>query len=256
MRVVLLFLCLLTFVSCGAKKMAIDHADTLLVHQITKRLPLYSQQKKELGDDVQKFLKDSKPLALEASPLLENIEVNHEKVGPQYKRFEAFYMKLANRFSGLLSRYMAKLDAKQQKEFFETLDLENKELARKDKTDILESVEERFKYFMGTITEAQKQILVNYEEYFINRHKTRLKGREKLLNDIKLTYADDSSLATKTKTFQELMVKYQERNAEENKNAEILEKIVPTMTDLQKKHFHKETQEIKELLGYFMTVDY
>jgi hypothetical protein len=74
MRVSLIIMMLLT-VSCIAKKIAVQHTDTLLEHQITKRLPLYSDQKKKLSEDVDKFLNDHKPVVRDMLPLLEKIHI-------------------------------------------------------------------------------------------------------------------------------------------------------------------------------------
>lgn len=247
---------LLTY-GCTAQKIAVSNADTLLGHQITKRLPLYSTQKEELGKDIDQFLNQSKPVAQEILPVVDDMKIESpEKMEDHYKKLEGFYRKIAKDFSGLMSKYMAKLDHKQQKDFFETVDEENREIIKKDKEERLEEIEERMKTFLGEISSSQKQIITNYGDYFMAQTNKRVERRKELHQRFKYIYAQDVSPETRKDLFKEAFIDYQEQGLSSNKNLEILKKLIPTVTQRQREHFRRKTQEIKEIISYFLQVNY
>lgn len=242
---------------CAAKKLALENADTLIEYQITKRLPLYSTQKDELAKDVDSILNSTKSKVQEILPIIDELDFkNEEHFKDQYQKLEGFYRLRAKDFSVLTAKYLAKLDSKQQKKLFEKLDDENRDILEKEKEDRIDSVEDRFKSFLGSINSQQKQIVREYADYFHLRAKNRLDGRIKLHQDLKAVYNQDISESSKASLIQESLNKYQEESIVGNKNFEIMKKVVPTLEKKQREHFRKEAMEIKDLLKYFNTINY
>jgi transcription termination factor NusB len=257
MRITFLFLIAFLGYGCGAKKLAVENADTLIGHQVNKRLPLYSAQRDQLSKDIDLFLNKEKPVAQEILPVIDEIDLKSpEKVEADYTKLEGFFVRISKDFTNFMSQYMAKLDAKQQKDFFKTLDDENREILKKEKEDRIDSIEERFEMFMGSINSKQKQIIRNYSDYYHDRAKERLTRRVKLHDKFKAIYSHDSSEESKIKEFQEAFNEYQAESLKGNKNLEILKKVLPTVTAEQREHFRKEAQEIKDLLRYYNSIEY
>lgn len=252
----LLIVMILSF-GCGAQKMAVENADSLIKYQVTKRLPLYSSQKDQLSKDIDKLLIDSKPMAQEIIPVLDDLDLNSsDSLDAQYPKLEKFYKNIAKNFSGLMSKYMAMLDQKQQKDFFETLDDENREILKKEKEDRIDHVEDRFEMFLGSVNSKQKQLIRDYSDYFEARAKKRLKERIELHSSFRNIYAQDISESSRSKSFQEEFTNYQEESLSGNKNLEFLKKVIPTLTASQKEYFRKQVQEVKSLLKYFNSIEY
>lgn len=242
---------------CAAKKMAMENADTLISYQVNKRLPLYSAQKDELSKDIDKFLNETKPKAQNILPVIDDLNLKDPaKLDANYAKVEKFYKDLSNDFSSLLSKYLAKLDIKQQKDLFETLDDENREILKKEKEKRIDGIEDRFETFLGSINSPQKQLVREYADYFHERAKTRLDRRVKLHGKLKAIYNQDVSESSRRTLIEESMVEYQESALTGNKNLEILKKIIPTLTDPQREHFRKEAQEVKDVLRYFNSIEY
>lgn len=258
MKIMLLSLLCFLLTSCAAKKFAIDNADTLISHQINKRLPLYSKQKEELSKDIDKFLNDSKPLAQEIIPVVDEIDLKDEaKLEGQYQKLESYFMDISKKFSAMMSGHLAKLDKKQQKDFFETLDDENRQLLKREKGDRIDSIEERFEMFFGSITSQQKQLIVEYSDYFHERARQKLDRRVKLHQEFRQIFSqEDLSETGREKMLQDAFVEYQNESLKGNKNLEMLKKLLPTLSKGQREHFRRQTTEVKELLKYFLSVDY
>ena len=256
MRIFILLLFLL-LQACTARKLLVENADTLLGHQITKRLPLYSKQKENLNKDIDQFLNKSKPVAQEVLPIIDEIDLQSpEKMEGQYNKLESFYIGLTENFTALLSRYMALLDKKQQKEFFETLDDENRELLKMEKEKRLDKIEDRFELFFGSMKNPQKQLLREYSDYFHTRAKERLERRVKLHQELRTIYDQDLSLEARARAIAEAFAIYQKDALQGNKNLEMLKKLLPTISDSQREHFRNRVKEVKEMLTYFINIEY
>lgn len=251
----LLLSCLLF--ACGPKKLAVKNADTLIVHQITKRVPLYSAQKDELAKDVDRFLVNKKPMVQEIVPIIDELDFKDSgRLESQYQTLETHYRKIAQDFSALMAKYLSKLDAKQQKEFISNLEDENKKIAVKVKRNPMSDIESRFKLFFDSISDSQKKLLNTYKDYFKARNELRLQNRLKLQEQIRGLTSEELSAESKQKMIQDYFTEYQKASLEDNKNVEILKKIAPTLSDEQRKYFKEEAQDIKETLKYFISVDY
>lgn len=243
--------------SCAARKLLVENADTLLTHQVTKRLPLYSKQKEKLNKDIDQFLNKAKPVAQEVLPIIDEIDLESpDKIESQYNKLESFYIGLTEDFTALLSRYMALLDKKQRKEFFETLDDENRELLKTEKEKRLDKIEDRFELFFGSMKNAQKQLLRDYSDYFQARAKERLERRVKLHQKLRTIYDQDLSEEARIRAIKEAFAEYQKNALQGNKNLEMLKKLLPTITTSQREHFRNRVKEVKEMLQYFMMTEY
>lgn len=257
MKITAFFLIAMLGYGCAAKKMAVSNADTLISYQVTKRIPLYTAQKDELGADIDQFLNKSKPMAKEIVPVIDGITLETpEKVDEQYRKLETYYRRIASNFSKIMSKYMAKLDYKQQKEFFDTVELENKGITKKDKQERIEDVADRMETFLGTVTKAQKDIIESYGDYFMDQTTKRVERRKTLQNRFRNIFAQDASPEAKQELFQEAFLKYQDEGLTSNKNQEILKELIPTITKPQRDHFKREAQEIKDIIAYFIQTNY
>ncbi|MBA2404023.1 MAG: hypothetical protein H0V66_04560 [Bdellovibrionales bacterium] len=241
---------------CAAKKMAAQNADVLLENQIEKKLPLYSDQKKQLKSDVDKFLNDQKPLSKEAIKLITSIELDAYKIDQQYDALNAIYSKLALNFTKVMSKYMSMLDEKQQKEFNEKLDEENKTLAKSKTEDRIEKLEDRFETLFGSISDKQKELLAKQKSHISERHKIRVERREKLHEKFKEIFEMDLSREAKIDYFVEAFSNYQKNYPEAPKNKEIIKSIIPTLSAEQKEFFEEKTNDLKEIINYYLETDY
>lgn len=251
-------LLLLSFLGfgCTAKKLTAQHADILLEHQIEKRLPLYLSQKKQLKKDVDSFLNEQKPFAREAIPIITSIELDVSKVDEQYGTLQALYKKLALNFSRLMSKYMAPLDMKQQKEFAKNLIKENEDIKSSKSDERMEKIQDRFETFFGTITDKQIEIFKTYNKYFEDRHLLRLSRRQALHNRFIEIYNMDIPEQSRKNYFYEAFADYQGNYPNGPKNIEIIKNIIPTLSRDQKEYFEDKTNDIKEILNYYLEIHY
>jgi hypothetical protein len=251
----LLIISLLGF-GCAAKQMTARNADILLELQIEKKLPLYSSQKKQLKQDVDQFLNDQKPFAREAIPLITSIQLDVSKVDEQYGQLNALYLKLALNFSKLMSKYMALLDDKQQKDFEKKLKDENQTLKYSKANDRIEKVEDRFETLFGTISDKQIKVLKTYKPHFKERHALRLDRRQKLHARFSEIYKMDISPQSRSNYFYEAFAEYQSSYPETPKNIEIIKNIIPTLSKEQKEVFEDKTNDLKDILNYYLEAHY
>jgi hypothetical protein len=242
---------------CGMKKLAVENADGLIYYQVGKRLPLYSEQKDDLGKDIDQFLNAKKNTANDVIAVINELDIKSEdKVEKHYKKLEAVYIETIRDFSNLLAKYIARLDKKQQKEFFEYLDDENREIVKRKKAQTIDKIEERAKMLLGSVNDKQKQLIREYEGYFHQRNKERVDRRIKFHTKLRSLFKEDLSVDSRTAGMQDAFRSYQAEALEGNKGLEILKKAVPTFTDEQKEHFRNHAQDMKEMLKYYLTVDY
>jgi hypothetical protein len=257
MKITLVFIFTFILSGCGMKKLAVENADNLLYYQITRRIPLYSEQKDQLKKDLNAFLNKSKPKAQDILPVIDQIDINqNSKFESQYEKLEGFYLNIAGDFSDLISMHLSQLDHKQQKDFFDTLDDENSNIRKREKKQTIKKIEERIETILGSISGKQKVIIREFENYFYVRNKMRFERRTKLQEEFREIYKQDISPSSRITSFQEAFKKYQASALRENKNLEILRKFIPTISTDQKEHLRRHIQEVKDLLRYYLSVDY
>jgi len=232
--------------------MVAQNADIFVQAQIQKRLPLYSEQKEKLDKDVNKFLNEQKAFAREAIPVITSLELDVSKVDQKYDYLNSLYQKLALNFAKLMSKYMAPLDDKQQKDFEKTLKIENQALSRSSAESRLEKVTDRFETLFGFISEKQQKILAAQKNYFAERHKVRVSRREKLHDRFMEIYKMDVSQETRSNYFYEAFAEYQKNYPENAKNKEIIKSIIPTLSAGQKEIFEDKVNDLKEIINYYL----
>ena len=256
MKTVHLSLLFILTSACTAKKIVAKNADLLLEHQIEKHLPLYTAQRKLLRSDVNTFLNEQKPFAREAIPVITSMELDVNKVDEQYSYLHSLYVKLALNSSKLMSKYMAALDHIQQKEFENSLKAENQSLKYLKTEDRIEKIEDRFESFFGTISDKQRKIIEEQKQYIEERHKIRLARREELHKKFLEIYKLDLSEKSRADYFYEAFAEYQKSYPEGPMNIEIMKKIIPTLSVSQKEVFEDKTNDIKDILNYYLETHY
>lgn len=255
MKVLLLLMSILLGYGCAAKKLAINNADTLITYQITRHVPLETPQKKVLTEDVVSFLNGSKPLAKDLIKVLKQIDLKDpKKVVTHYARLEKDYLKLATDFSAILAPALAGLDKEQQKDFFQQLKKENEKI-KKGQKDRDERISDRFKHFFGSINPSQEVLLREYKSYFIERSELRLQRRIQLQKSFKEIYLQEE-VVEREKLFLKAFVNYQKEGLKGNKNLEMIQALIPTLSEEQHKFFNSKKEEVEELLQYFIERSY
>ena len=256
MQLTSLFILAILAYGCAGKKLVTKNADILIELQIKKRIPLYSYQKDQLAKDVKEFLNNQKPLIKKSLPIISKIELNPEKVDEQYYSLNSLYQELALQFSKLMGKYMAILDSKQQKEFKENLESENRTLKRMNPDAQIEKILERMKSLFGTITGKQIELIKEQKSYFAGRHKLRVSRRELLHKEFFKIYKLDLSNESRASFFYEAFAKYQNNYPENPKNIELIKKILLTLNTDQKAGFKNKIKELKEIINYYLETSY
>ncbi len=256
MKITALALIAFLGIGCAAKKMAANNADYLLENQIEKRLPLYAAQEEQLAKDVDKFLNEQKNFAKEVIPLVMDIELDVHKVDSQYEKLKSLYQRLSLSFSKLMSKHMAPLDDKQQKDFAQILKEENYKLTQLKSNEQMNHIYDRFHMIFGTMSEQQKGLLKAQKKYLYQRHLLRVERRQKLHQRFIEIYQMDMSKDSLAQAFYEAFADYQKIYPDDEKNKEIIKAIIPTLSNAQKKHFEEHKKDLREILGYYLDANY
>lgn len=248
-------LCLIT--SCASKTLLVKNADSLIEHQVVKRIPLYTAQRGQLDKDIKKFLNEKRQVTPEILPVIDEITLDHsENIERQYRVIAKVYDQVANDFTVILAKYMGVLDSKQQKDFFETMKEENRKLASTDEDERMEKTQNNFRTFFGSIDEKQKQMLVNMQTEFETNNQSKLERRKVLLQKLKELYKAQLSPESTSKHIVETFQNYQKYAHNHEKNIQMVQQILPTITPRQKEFFRKRIAEVKEVLKLYLETDY
>jgi hypothetical protein len=257
MRILPLFLLLFICVACAARELVIKNADSMLEYQVNKRLPLTTAQKNELQKDVDLFLNTEKKIAKEILPVIDQINLlGPKEASSAYHKMEGFYRKISSDFSGLIAKYMVKLDEKQQVEFFENLKEESKKYGKKSQKERHEDAQERLERFVGDLSDEQKSILKSYDSFFKKQSLKRMERRKDLHERFKEILSGTQLPAEKEKSLQKVYMSHQEVTLRESKTPELIQKFIPTLSKDQREHFREKTMEVKEILRYFIQSSY
>lgn len=256
MKITALALTSFLAMACAAKKLAATNADFLLENQIEKRLPLYAAQEEQLAKDVDKFLNEQKTFAKDVIPVVTDIELEVGKVDSQYEILKGLYQRLSLNFSKLISKHMAPLDDKQQKDFARILKEENHKLTQLKSNEQMNRIYDRFQMIFGTMSEQQQGILKAQKKYLYQRHLLRVERRQKLHQRFMEIYQMDMSKDSLAQAFYEAFAEYQKNYPDDEKNKEIIKLILPTLSNAQKKHFKDHTKDLREILGHYLESDY
>ncbi len=247
-----LFIITLLGQGCILKKMAVSNADIGIESQIEKRLPLYSVQKDKLSLDTDKFLNGSKPNLLSALPLIQSLELKEDKVEAQLEALKGSYVVIATDYLKLLTKYMAQLDEKQQKKFWEKFDETTSDYKKRSLDQQQEKLEDRFEMFFDEVTPAQLKLLKTHAQYQIFNHAESLTARRALRDRLVTIFSQSISPDEKSALMTQTYLDYQNDLLDNEKTMLLLKSIMPTLDEDQKKHFKKISKEIEELIGYFI----
>jgi len=258
MKILTLALILFLFCGCAAKKLIVKNADSLLQYQIEKYIPLNSTQKKILSMDVDRFFNENKSRVQELLPLIDSITLEATgNIQGQFDEMTKFVKLISMDLSKVLTKQLATLSVEQQKDFFKRIDKEKTHLAKKNKKKQSHEFEKRFEVFFGKMNISQKNLYADYQSYFNQRFKERMKRREILHQEIRTIYVQtQDNEKTRQDKINDILTNYIQRPYENEKSIEIINKLIPTLGKEQRIHFKKMVQDLKELLGYFVENKY
>jgi hypothetical protein len=248
----IIFLTTFTLSGCGAQKLIVMNADYLLVHQIEKRLPLDSNQKKDLSKDIDKLLNEQKPNAKKLILFVDDLTPEIEDVNKNYNYMEATYKKVAIDFSSILSKYLAQFNQKQQKEYENLFIKDQNKMRELSQEERIEKACDRFELFFGSLTESQKSFFK--DEDFRMKYFSYLKRRDDLQEKIMTIFKED--LKDREKLFLQAFHSYIHQYPDSERNKEFIKKILGSLSSDQKKHFQNKKNDFKEILNDFIQTDY
>jgi hypothetical protein len=256
--VIILTSMLFMLFGCAAKKLVIRNADTMIEMAVTKRITVAGPgQRKELARDIDQLLNQYKAEARSLLPVVDELDLQSaEKTEKHYLAISGIYLQGAREFTGMLAKHLARLDSQGQKHFFNQLEKENKEIEKKELKERSKDFGDRLRWFFGTVTQQQKDLLASYNPYFKERVQQRLSMRRELAAKIKEAFAKEAAVETRQATLHGLLMDFQTTRLDDATNLEIIKKFRATLTEDQHKHFQGQREEVKELIHYFMQMDY
>jgi hypothetical protein len=256
-RLLILLMTVALLGGCAAKKLIIRNADTLLANQVEKRLPLHSHQQRQLRSDLKRFLNEKKAVARDVMTLIDDINPDAPaKVEDQYQKLSDHYKQVALDFSRLLSRYIAQLDQRQQRQFFSTLETENRDLEKKKSSARRKQLEERLIKVFGKLTEEQRKLIDSEQEHFDRQFRVRLERRRELQSKIRGILQGAETEAARSDAIYQAFVDFHEESIAKSRNLQLLQKFLPTLDASQKSSLQGRLQEVKEMLSYYLETSY
>ena len=257
MKVVLLCFIILFLNGCGMKKFVVEHADFWIYHETSKRLPVHSNQKKEVYGGIRAFLNDSKTSALQLQSIMSDINLKDEiGLEKKYLQLEAVYLHLMKDFTKIITQQILKLDAKQQINFLEKIKNDNDKILNQKKDEKIKTVETRLKKIFGEVQDEQKKLIAEFTEYFHEREKKRSQRREELYQTLKDIFEENAPESLKKQKVEKCFQDFQSQILPENRNLEFIKKLSPTLTTKQLGHFSVHMEDIKEILNLYLKTQY
>lgn len=258
MKTIFLVASLLFLQACGAKKLAVEHADTFIESSVTKRLPLNSAQQEVLSKDIDTFLMKKKNVAQDLLPIIDQIKVEEpDKIDGQYDKFLTHYRDLAGDFSQIMAKHLASLDSNQQTKFFSRMDEENKDVLESNDTERVEQVKRKVEKLIGPLKEQQEKFFSDHKTYFEDKAKSRVDRKVSLNGKLKEILAMTTPPASKETQVRAAFDLYQKESIESSRsNLPLIKKFLPSMTTKQKEIFRERIQDAKEMIGYYIEADY
>jgi hypothetical protein len=253
------FLFLVTFFSngCGIKKIAVKHADYLIYHETTKRLPVNSTQKTDVYSDINNFLNDSKLFATKINLILDDLNIKDERnLEKNYPLLESLYMEILDDFTKIITNQIVRLDSEQQKSFLEKMMIDNEKLNNKTKEERIESIEQKMKNILGKLDDVQKKIIVDHEEYFHQRDIRRKERKVEFCKKLLEIFGRNLSKEIQKQKVDEIFKIYQSDMLRGHKNLDIVKKFASTLNQKQLKHFSHHLENIKEILRLYIQSKY
>lgn len=248
-----LFVIMFLAQGCLLKRIVVSNADHAIELQIEKRLPLYSLQKDELSKDIDLLLNQSKPKIKEIVPVLRDLKMESVLIEDQYTRLKNIYIPLSQDFVQIYSKYVSKLDPKQQKKFFKQYDETTSEIKEKTKKEKLKTLRNRFEMFFNSISAEQETLLRNLNQDMMNLSKSRIEGRLYIKEELIKIFANLESLDGKLESIKTLYNNYHLQSIHDQKNIQLLKLVAVSLSKEQQAFFQKKTKEIEDLVEFFLT---
>ena len=243
--------------SCGLKKLVVKNLDTFLNYQISKHIPLNSQEKEKLKKDVSNILNHSKPEGQKLLEIIKTLKIDDkENVAAKYYEIKGVYEVISDEFIHLISRNLSTLNQKKSKEFLEHQDKEIKKLETKVQKKDTTSIYKGIKNIIGDLTDTQEKILKEYESFFLQKYVERVHRRKKTLEDIKSTLEKSLSSREKEENLNNIINLTHKKSMSDEKFLEIILKLQPTLTEKQKSHFNQRKLDVEEMIEYFISTKY
>jgi hypothetical protein len=258
MKLVIIFTSLLLMLSgCAARKLVIRNADSIIEMAVRKRIPLSSEQRQELSRDIDQLLTQYKDEGRQLLPVVDEIDLSDpDKTEKHYLQLSGLYLQVARDFTGMLAKHLARLDSTDQQSFFKELTKENRELEKKQKKDRLKDFNGRFSWFFGSVSQEQKDLFNSYTGYFNQRYKLRLEERRQLQANLKSIYASVTQEEARRSAIHTALMDFQNNRVDDPTNLEIIKKFRPTLSTKQLQHLQDKKAEMKDIINYYIQVNY
>lgn len=257
LRFVLFVFMIFLLSSCGLKELAVKNADTFLIYQINKHIPLESKEKELLKVDVRTLLNSIKPEASELLQIMKSLDLEDQKnVSLRYEEAKKWYQKIFIHFSQLISKEISTLNKDGIKNFKAIQDKEIKKLKTKaEKKDLNKNIA-AIKKVIGDLSKSQIEILKKYNDYLHDRVKQRLERRIIVTDQIVTLLNRTSDQKIRETEIMELFLKSHNENLQNDKYLEIILAFIPTLNEKQKKHLLHQKAELTELIEIFIATKY
>jgi hypothetical protein len=251
-----LLICLLLS-SCGLKKLVVKNLDTFLNYQISKHIPLNTQEKEQVKKDVGALLNDSKAEGANLLKIIKTLNIeDKQNIATKYEEIKGVYEVLSAKFIQLISKTLASLNQEQTINFLKIQNQELKKLELKVKKKDTTAISKGIKTIIGDLTETQEKILKEYEPFFLQKYSDRLQRRIKTIEDIKMILTKSLPSNEKEKALLNILSLNHRKSMDEEKYLEIILKFQPTLTEKQKSHFNQHKLDIEEMIDYFILTKY
>ena len=253
-----LFLILFTLISCGMKETVVSNIDTIVYYKAQSKLDLYSTQKEALKVDIKKFLNGQTARVEDTRQTIKSIDL-HKKddLKIPFRELVFQYKEIATEFAFVVAKPMSVLDQKQQTHLFKELEKENQEMVEKlDEKDSKEYFK-RFRFFFGSITPKQEELILSNHDFFKSQTKRRLEKRRGIQAEIKEVYKTAKNQKEKEDKFYKILKTHLAGSFEnEDKILEFIQKVVPTLDEKQIKYFNDKKSETLEMINLFANQKY
>ncbi len=248
---------ILLFSACGLKELAVKNADTFLIYQINKHIPLDHKEKELLKSDVRLLLNSIKPEASELLQMLKSLDLQDQKnVSLRYEEGKKWYQKIFIHFSQLISRKISTLSKEGVQHFKLIQEKEIKKLkAKTEKKDLKKNIN-AIKKVIGDLTESQIELLKKYEDDLHQSYKKRLERRIVVLDEIVTLLKKTTDPKMRETEIMQIFHKSHIENLKEDKYLEIILAFLPTLNEKQKKHMQQQKSELIELIEIFIATKY
>jgi len=248
---------ILLFSACGLKELAVKNADTFLIYQINKHIPLDHKEKELLKSDVRLLLNSIKSEASELLQMLKSLDLQDQKnVSLRYEEGKKWYQKIFIHFSQLISRKISTLSKEGVQHFKLIQEKEIKKLkAKTEKKDLKKNIN-AIKKVIGDLTESQIELLKKYEDDLHQSYKKRLERRIVVLDEIVTLLKKTTDPKMRETEIMQIFHKSHIENLKEDKYLEIILAFLPTLNEKQKKHIQQQKSELIELIEIFIATKY